>query len=49
MSAVLTHKKEGENWASLVDGNVRVMANITVGSPCPKDGLNFNRLVRSCC
>jgi hypothetical protein len=46
---VLTYKKEGENWARLVDGNVRVMANITVGNPCSKDGISFNRLVRRCC
>lgn len=43
ISAVLTFKKTGERWASLVDGGVRVMANITVGNPCSRDDVNFNR------
>jgi hypothetical protein len=42
ISAVLTYKKTGEKWASLVDKDVRVMANITVGNPCSTD-VNFNR------
>ncbi|GFG33175.1 hypothetical protein Cfor_06759, partial [Coptotermes formosanus] len=43
ISALLTYKTKGENWAKLVDAEVRVMANITVGNRCPKDNNNINR------
>jgi hypothetical protein len=40
---VLTYKKKGEELASLVDGDVRVMMYISVGNPCYKESANINR------